>query len=309
MTTLGLISEQYGFGGRAFLYFIWACWWLVIVLSFICAFALVHVMKTRQKHALNALTAVWLLPVVTLIVASSSGGVLAQAIIKYSPYHALITLTVSAFMVAVGLCLAMMILTMYLLRLIVYGVPQNATVISTFIPLGPMGQGGYSILLLGQGFRSVLPLQNDSQVLSDRRTGDIINVLCVCVAFVLWALATMWLMYALLAMQEVLRKGLFPFKLTVWGLIFPNGVYANLTIQLHNELDIYSFRIWGAIYGVVTLLLWTFVFSSTVIMLRNGKIFEAPCIEEFEMGTEAKEGGISVIQQDVEAVETRWSEM
>ena len=147
---------------------------------------------------------------------------MAPALLKYSKYHALLTLTLSAFMVSVGLCLALMILTMYFLRLIVHGVPQNATVISTFIPLGPMGQGGYSILLLGQGFRSILPLQNNSQVLSNSQTGEIINVLCVCVAFVLWALATMWLLYALLAVQEVLRQGLFPFKLPVWGLIFPN---------------------------------------------------------------------------------------
>lgn len=168
------------------------------------------------------MTAIWLLPVVTLIVASSSGGVLAPALLEYSRYHALLTLTVSAFMVSVGLSLALMILTMYLLRLIVYGVPQGASVISTFIPLGPMGQGGYSILLLGQGFRSILPLEKDSQFLSDSQTGNIIHVFCVCAAFVLWALATMWLLYALLSVQEVLRQGLFPFKLPIWGLIFPN---------------------------------------------------------------------------------------
>lgn len=168
------------------------------------------------------MTAVWLLPVVSLIVASSSGGVLAPVLQKYSPYHALVTLTLSAFMVSVGLGLAFMILTMYLLRLIVHGVPQGGSVISVFIPLGPMGQGGYSILLLGQGFKSILPLSKNSEILSDILTGKIINVICVVMAFVLWAMATMWLLYALLAVQEVLRKGTFPFKLTVWGLIFPN---------------------------------------------------------------------------------------
>lgn len=168
------------------------------------------------------MTAIWLLPVVTLIVASSSGGILAPALLQYSRYGAIITLTLSFFLVSVGLALAMMILTMYFLRLIIYGVPQGASVVSTFIPLGPMAQGGYSILLLGQGFRSILPLQNSSQVLSSSGTGDIINVICVIIAFVLWSLATMWLLYALLAVQEVLRQGLFPFKLPVWGLIFPN---------------------------------------------------------------------------------------
>lgn len=174
------------------------------------------------------MTAIWILPVVTLIVASSTGGTLAPALLPHSEYHALLTLTLSAFMVTVGLTLAFMILTMYLLRLIVHGVPQGASVISVFIPLGPMGQGGYSLLLLGQGFRSILPLKNDSQVLTAATTGETIHVLCVCLAFVLWALGTMWLLYAILAVQEVLRKTRFPFKLPFWGLIFPNvGVYAS----------------------------------------------------------------------------------
>lgn len=51
---VGLIYEQYGFGGRAFVYFLWACWWLDVVASFICAFALVHAMYApslpRQMH-------------------------------------------------------------------------------------------------------------------------------------------------------------------------------------------------------------------------------------------------------------------
>jgi tellurite resistance protein TehA-like permease len=173
------------------------------------------------------MTAVWLLPVITLIVASSSGGILALALLDISHYHALITLTVSAAMVSIGLALAFMILTAYLFRLIKHGVPQDATVISTFIPLGPMGQGGYSILLLGQGFRCVFPLSNHSQVLTDPRTGETLNVLCVASGFVLWSLATMWLLYALLAVGEVTNPwngGMqrFPFKLPVWGLIFPN---------------------------------------------------------------------------------------
>lgn len=171
------------------------------------------------------MTAGWLLPVVTLIVASSTGGVIAPALAEFSAYHTLITLTVSAIMVSIGLCLALMILTMYFLRLILYGVPESTSVVSVFIPLGPTGQAGYSILLIGQGFRRILPLAHHegSTFLSGQQTGDTIHVMCTCVAFVLWALSTMWLLYAILAVQEVLRAtGPFPFKITVWGLIFPN---------------------------------------------------------------------------------------
>lgn len=40
-----LIYEEYKFGGPAFLYFLWACWWYDVVLSFLCGFVLVHIMS------------------------------------------------------------------------------------------------------------------------------------------------------------------------------------------------------------------------------------------------------------------------
>ncbi|KAI0341913.1 hypothetical protein BDW22DRAFT_1357999 [Trametopsis cervina] len=283
---VSLIYQQYGFGGKPFLYFLWAMWWLEVGLSFLCVFPLVHIMKTRQDHTLSRMTAIWLLPIVTFVVASSTGGVIAPALLPFSRYHALITLTLSAYMVFVGLAFAFMILSIYFLRLITYGLPQGASVISVFIPLGPMGQGGYAILLLGQGFRSILP-SDDGSVLSDQNTGEVLNVICIAAAFVLWSIATAWLLYALLAVAEVANPQgeaqRFPFKLPVWGLIFPNGVYANLTLRLALELDITCLRIWGAIWAPITLLVWSLVFTRTLTLLRYGRIFESPCIEEVDM--------------------------
>lgn len=171
------------------------------------------------------MTAVWLLPAVPLIVAASSGGIIAPPLGAISPYYALITLTLSAVMLSIGLSVAMMLLTSYLLRLIIHGVPSGMSVVSVFIPLGPMGQGGYCMILLGQGFRSVFPLKNNSVILSSPNTGEIIDVVFACVGFFLWALGTMWMLYAVLAIWEGLwlgNKKDMSFKLPVWGLIFPN---------------------------------------------------------------------------------------
>ena len=38
------IDLEYGFGGKGFLYALWALWWLDVAISFICAFIVVHVM-------------------------------------------------------------------------------------------------------------------------------------------------------------------------------------------------------------------------------------------------------------------------
>jgi tellurite resistance protein TehA-like permease len=178
---------------------------------------------TIQDHALNRMTTAWLLPVVTLIVASSSGGVLAPALLKFSLPHALLTITVSAFMVVIGLSLALVILTIYLLRLIVHGLPSGASILSVFLPLGPCGQAGFSFVLIGQSFKTILPLkETNSEFLASSTSGEIINVLCICVAFALWSFAVMWIVFALLGVRHVLARTRFPFAVTFWGLIFPN---------------------------------------------------------------------------------------
>ena len=82
------------------------------------------------------MTAVWLLPVVTLVVASSTGGLLAKALMPHSVPLALLTTTFSFVMVLIGLSFALMMITVYLLRLVVYGAPDATLILSAFIVLG-----------------------------------------------------------------------------------------------------------------------------------------------------------------------------
>jgi tellurite resistance protein TehA-like permease len=161
-----------------------------------------------------------------------------------SPSHGVLTVTFSAFMVTIGLTLAVMMLTIYFLRLMVYGLPPSATIISVFLPLGPTGQAGYSILLIGQSYKAMLPTYYaNSGAFNSGMAGDIVNVVCICIAFVLWSLATMWLLYAVLAVLDVLRTSRVPFKVPFWGLIFPN-VCRSLASWLSNDTDIpFHFRV------------------------------------------------------------------
>lgn len=239
------IYQDYGFGGKRFLYAIWWIWWVDIAISCLCVWGMVQIMHvplftiltlansflnniriTRQRHSLEMMLPVWLLPVVTFVVASSSGGILAAPLQEFSPSHALITVVFSIFMVAIGLSLSLIILTIYYLRLMLYGLPEGATILSSFLPLGPIGQAGFSILLVGKNVKSLLPLTyGDSEILRASTTGDTINVICLCISIVLWSFATMWVIFALLAIQEVARESRIPFKLPFWGLVFPNGLY------------------------------------------------------------------------------------
>lgn len=172
------------------------------------------------------MTTLWLLPVVTLIVASSGGGSLAQALIPHTTTGALVTLASAACTLSVGLALASAVLVVYLCRLIRHGFPPAGVgALSACVPLGPMGQAGVAALLLGEAARELLPVAGSAApFLSSPHAGECVFVGSVCAALLLWALATVWLGYALLGIQHDVRRtgALPPFHLSYWGLIFPN---------------------------------------------------------------------------------------
>lgn len=117
-----------------------------------------------------------------------------------------------------------MLFTIYVLRLIVYGPPAGASALSVFLPLGPSGQGAYSLLKLGSAFSSLLPLDygDPEGVLRKPGTGETIKVICVIGALVLWSLASMWIVFAILDLGHALRRERIAFRLSFWGTVFPN---------------------------------------------------------------------------------------
>lgn len=279
-----VLYGQYGFGGRAFLLALWGLWWIDVAVSSLCCWGLVYVMITKHEHSYQKMTSVWLLPVVSLIVASSVGGELAQALHAHSVTCALTTIASTIFILSIGLALALMILTIYFTRLVLHGFPQGLSIVSSFMPLGPCGQAGFSVLLIGQFMKETLPVPGSrSAFLGSVHAGDVVFVLCVCISFILWAFATMWLVYALLGIQHILRRTRISFELAFWGMIFPNGVYAINTVALYQVLDVGFFRVWGAIYSVFTILLWALFLCRTSASVPHGRIFEAPCLKELEM--------------------------
>ena len=90
---------------------------------------------------LSAMTAVWLLPIVSCVVAAATGAIVAD--ILPNPQHALWTVIASYVLWGIGVPLAMMVITIYLLRLTLHKLPPKAVIVSVFLPLGPLGQGGF----------------------------------------------------------------------------------------------------------------------------------------------------------------------
>ena len=263
------------------------------------------------------MTAVWLLPVVTLVVASSTGGLIAKALHPHSVTFALLTTTFSFVMVIIGLSLALMIITIYLLRLITYGAPDVTLILSVFIVvgksrtfyrafpiadtpgLGPLGQGGFSLLVNGENIAELLPLHFGSQFPFIDQAGQMIFAVCFVGSFIFWSMGIAWITLGVLSIFSVVRKGKVPFSMAYWGMVFPHGTFAILSVQMAKVLNSPFYRVFGALWcckcfrcasclsfgltpcfkGVV-FSLWLWMFTRSIPAFIDGSLFRAPCMPD-----------------------------
>lgn len=75
------------------------------------------------------------------IVAAGAGARIGEIVL--TPSHALGTILVSYILWGVGTPLAMLLLVIYYQRLAVHKLPSRETIVSCFLPLGPLGFGGF----------------------------------------------------------------------------------------------------------------------------------------------------------------------
>lgn len=278
LINIALVAHQeWNFGGTSFLYALWGCWWLDSIVSYLIAFGMLHAMMVEQKHTLDTMTTLWLLPAISLIVASSTGGLLSTALKAHSMQFAILTALFSLTMVIIGLSLALMMITVYLARLVISGPPEKLLVLSAFVALGPFGQGGYSLLINGQNLSEILPLNVSDTFPEGAPGGQMIFLFCLCGAYILWSMGLCWIIISSNSIFSVLKKeGGIPFSITYQGLIFPNAVFALLSVQLGNVLNSDVFRGFGAAWTVIVFILWLSIFARTSLAVIDRSIFVAP---------------------------------
>jgi hypothetical protein len=182
-----------------------------------------------HKSSLETMTAVWLLPIVSTIVAAATGGIVAEVI--PSSDQALITLITSYVLWATGVPLTMCVLVIYFLRLTTQSLPPRAAVVSTFLPLGPLGQGGFGIMQLGKVAMKVFP---QTHTLPNAiNPGEILYILGFFIGIIMWGFGLVWMCFAI---STIVRSRHFPFNMGWWGFTFPLGVYTVCTTTLAKEL-------------------------------------------------------------------------
>ena len=151
-------------------------------------------MCRQKKTGLSTMTAAWLLPIVAPIVSSASGGIVAGVL--PNPMHALWTVVVSYVLWGAGVPLAMAILVIYFQRLTVHKLPPREVIVSVFLPLGPLGQGGFGIMQLGKVALEVFPKTHTLEAVAGS-AGQILYVFGWLTALIMWGFAIVWLLLAL----------------------------------------------------------------------------------------------------------------
>jgi tellurite resistance protein TehA-like permease len=174
---------------------------------------------------------------------------------------------------ALGIPTAMMILTLYFHRLVLYKMPAKEAMGTLFLPMGPLGQGGYAIQALGKEAMKVFPQVGEIQAVEsfndllmheqtnvlDPLAGRVFYILGFLVACLLWGFGLLWVCFAVVPSIQ----GRFPYNMGWWSFTFPVGVYAMCTIAIGADMPSATFRVLGEIFALAVILLWMMVFTLT----------------------------------------------
>jgi tellurite resistance protein TehA-like permease len=174
----------------------WVCWIVDSVVAVAVTVSLPFLLMSQShQQSLDRITAAQLLPIAASIVASGTGVGVANLL--RDPERALGSLIACYVLWGLSMPLALVILVIYYHRLALYKLPPREIIVSSFLPLGPLGMGGYAIMRCGSVARKVFPQVEFFHGLEV--AGDIAYILGIFIALFLWAFGLCWLVFAVAA--------------------------------------------------------------------------------------------------------------
>lgn len=263
------------------IYLAWAFWWVDVWLSIGTCITMPFIVMHRHRPGLQNITAALLLPIVPAVVAAATGGIVAEVL--PNRHHALTTVITSYVLWGIGESFSACVLALYFHRLTIHSIPPKEVIVSVFLPIGPLGQGGYGIQQLGKVAMQLIPESTAFTTIS-ARAGEMLYVLGVFLAIMMWGFALVWLSFALIS---IITMQNFPFNMGWWGFTFPLGVLATCTSALAQNLDSDFFKVSTMIISLSVVLLWIVVATRTLKLVITGEMFHAPCLKDLRDKSQA----------------------
>lgn len=248
----------------------WTLWWIEIVASVAVCFWLPFTIMSVHKTEIASVTTLWLLPIVAAVIGAATGGMVAGVL--PNPAHALWTLIISYILWGIGVPLALFTLVLYYHRLTMHKLPPLAVISSVFLPLGPLGEGGFGIMKMGEVALTVFP-QTGTIIPS---AGQIVYVMGFLTALLMWGFGLAWLFWALASFGRARS----PFNMGWWSIVFASGVFTGSTITLGQEMPSRFFNVLGTVFTVIVVLFWIVTSAFTIRGTINGALFFSPAVAE-----------------------------
>ncbi|MBO7705384.1 TDT family transporter [Acinetobacter johnsonii] len=247
-------------------------WYADVVLALLVAWAVPFAMYRHQEHALQQMTAVWLLPIVACEVAASSGGLLLGHLAADT--HAVAILLGCYVLWGVSVLPAFAILTILMLRLVLHKLPEKEWAISSWLALGPIGTAALALLVLGHQAPTLMASLGLAQL------GQLFQQAGILASLILLGFGLWWLGIALLTTLHHAKQDL-PFNLGWWGLTFPLGVYTLAIFTLAQQLNLAFLYAVGYAFAAILMLLWSLVATKTAHGFYQGYLFFSPCLKTY----------------------------
>lgn len=100
---------------------------------------------SQQRSELAEMTALYLIPIVAVVIAAASGSLVASVLARQD--HQLWTLIISYILWGLGTPMSWIVLTLYFLRMMTQQPLQREVIVSLLLPIGPLGLSGFSWVL------------------------------------------------------------------------------------------------------------------------------------------------------------------
>ncbi|EMD94607.1 hypothetical protein COCC4DRAFT_147789 [Bipolaris maydis ATCC 48331] len=252
--------------GQGMAIFAWVLWWIDSVLA-VATSHNKHRLSNR-RHDLEEMTALYLIPIVAIVIAATSGALVAGVLTNAK--HQLWTLVISYIFWGIGTPLSWIIIIIIIIILPL----QREVIVSLLLPIGPLGLSGFSLIALGKVARHSFPLSGTIPHVAN--TGDIFYLFGLIVGILLWGFAVVWFITAAIMIATAYP---FPFNMGWWGFIFPIlGVFTLLTISIGEEFEFKFFKVLSCVLTGICVVMWFIVAARTVKRAASGKMFFAPCL-------------------------------
>jgi len=257
-----------------------------------------------------------LLLFIPMIVAAALGSNLANAV---SLKTGSAVLVVSYLMLSLGIGCSFLVLGIYFWRLMSSQLPPRATIVSTFVPVGPPSMAAYAFVNLSVALSRNITMDGfifhedwEPAVTEATRAAvtEMIMWIGVLIALFLLGIATFFLIEAVAAVVTVVPK---TFNIGLWGFVFPVGVYANAFCRLSTLLRNEGMKGWAATCVMLTVLLWLIcALLTTHKAVLHGKLFFAPglqgWVEQKELAKLSEQKGLTE-EDTLDAVQSTGSDM